>query len=517
MRFRREEIESFHATDYDIDPRTGIVLLRYAFSGSEVQPSAGRRRSGAAHPFNFEERIDLGGPLHLDPAQQRCFEHVVRLLHAVAGTSYYKAAAPGVISIESGSLTPDELEFVKTVYDKGLREFAFKNRLPIPLELEVRARVEQATTPEAGGPAEGLAIPIGGGKDSIVVIEALRDHEPLLVAVNPAPAAHRVAQTAGMGLVCITRSIDSSLAELNRAGALNGHVPITALISLMTVAAGYVHGYDTTVMALEGSADEATRLLGAAEINHQWSKSSECEHELAKVLAGVAPWIGYGSALRDLSELEISGCFAELPQYHEVFRSCNRAFSLTDPIDGWCNRCPKCRFVYLMLATALGRKEMVGIFGSDLLGDPEQADGFCQLLDLDRKPFECVGTRSESIEALSELAASAEWAESVVVGAMKRSLGPGDASSAVSRARAPQRRSPQQVLQTVRAAAESIIVARSASRSGTRSGTRTGAGSAGGSVAGSAAGSAGGSVAGSAATRSSHAEPPMARGRIRSA
>ena len=122
MRFRREEIESFHATDYDIDARTGTVLLRYAFS-------AGSSPTGPPNPLAFEERIHLGGPLHLDAGQQGSFEHLVRLLHAVAGTSYYKAAAPPIVSIDSGPLTSSELLFVHHVYDKGLREFAYKNGL----------------------------------------------------------------------------------------------------------------------------------------------------------------------------------------------------------------------------------------------------------------------------------------------------------------------------------------------------------------------------------------------------
>ena len=109
------------------------MLLRYAFSGLD------RTGPGAGDLVEFEERIDLGGPVHLDREQERPFEHLVRLLHAVAGTSYYKAAAPGIVSIESGSLTPDELVFVHDVYDKGLREFAYKNGLPIPMQVEVRA------------------------------------------------------------------------------------------------------------------------------------------------------------------------------------------------------------------------------------------------------------------------------------------------------------------------------------------------------------------------------------------
>ena len=177
-----------------------------------------------------------------------------------------------------------------------------------------------------------------------------------------------------------------------------------------------MHGYSTTVMALEGSADEATRLVGGTEVNHQWSKSTECESELRDVLAGIAPGIGYGSALRSLSELEIGRCFSALAPYHHIFRSCNRAFSLSNPVDGWCNNCPKCRFVYLTLATSMNREEIVAIFGSDLLGSAEQVDGFRDLFDMERKPFECVGTRSESIAAFKELLVSPVWSSSVVVG-----------------------------------------------------------------------------------------------------
>jgi UDP-N-acetyl-alpha-D-muramoyl-L-alanyl-L-glutamate epimerase len=463
MRFRREEIKSFHATDFDFDPRTGTVLLRYAFEDL----ARGR--------ITFEERIDLGGPLRLDQRQERAFERIVRLIHAAAGTSYYKAAAPPVVSVDSGPLTPSERRFVEDLYDKGLREFAFKNSLPVPLPVEVRAEAAEDGQetgdgePGDGGtgdgdPPEGLGIPIGGGKDSIVVVEALRELKPILIGVNPAPASRRVADVAGLELVSVGRTLDPLLFELNETGALNGHVPITAVVSLIAVAAGYVHGYSTTVLALEGSSDEATRLVGDIEVNHQWSKSTECEVEIANALRAISPGIRYGSVLRGLSELEIGRCFAKLSQYHHIFRSCNRAFSLSGAVDGWCNDCPKCRFVYLTLATSMSRDELVGIFGADLLGSADQVDGFRDLFDTERKPFECVGTRSESIAAFEELFSSPVWSRSVVVEQVKSFLPAGrqpverqpaerqDESSTLRSGSG----SGEDVLRTVRRAADSI-------------------------------------------------------------
>src|ERR1700722_11698042 len=127
MRFRREEINSFHATDFDVDPETGTLLLRYALEGE----------SGSKTVL-FEERVELGGKLSLNPSQEIAFERLVRLIHAAAGTSYYKAAAPRIVSIDSGPLTASERRFIGDLYDKGLREFAFTNGLPVPLDVELR-------------------------------------------------------------------------------------------------------------------------------------------------------------------------------------------------------------------------------------------------------------------------------------------------------------------------------------------------------------------------------------------
>lgn len=413
MPFHPDQVTRFHLRGYDVEPEAGTVWLRYAFDeGAE----------------EFAERIDFGPrrPGDADPAADAGFERVVRLLHLAAGVSYYKAAAPDVIAVDTGPLSAVERRFVLDLYDKGLREFAWHNGLPLARRLVLEPSgtgVAPGATDPAPAPPAGIGIPIGGGKDSAVVVEALRGERPVLLSVNGHPAAHRVAAAAGLELAVVRRTLDRRLLDLNAEGARNGHVPVTAIVSLIAVAAGYRLGYDTTVMALEGSADEPTRTGadggGAVEVNHQWSKSSEFERSLTAVLAdSVGPGVRYRSVLRDTDELTIAACFAALPRYHRAFVSCNRAFTQGGTADGWCGDCPKCRFVYLALATAMAPADLVPVFGRDLLADAGQVEGFRDLFEEGRKPFECVGTRHESLVAMARLGRSSVWADRPVVRAL---------------------------------------------------------------------------------------------------
>ncbi len=457
MRFNPDQIERFRLTALDVDVERGVVDLGYALDDD----------------WTFTERVSFGPRrAGVGPELDDGFGRVARLLHLAAGVSYYKAAAPAVLAVETGPLTDLERRFVVELYDKGLREFAWHNGLPLERRLTVDAPPPSppggapAPAPGRGGvtaPPARIAVPVGGGKDSAVVAEALRDRDPVLLSVNGHPAARRVAEAAGLELAVVERALDPALLELNDQGARNGHVPITAIVSLVAVAAGFRIGYDTTVMALEGSADEPTRVAqrdgrpaagsgaasavtgsgaasavtgsgaasavtgtGAASgaagvaVNHQWSKSSEFEAVLTAALAGaVGPAVRYRSVLRDAGELDIAAAFATMPRYHRAFLSCNQAFGRSGR-DGWCGACPKCRFVYLALATAMPPDRLAGIFGRDLLRDATQAEGFRDLLEEDRKPFECVGTRAESLAAIAELAGDRAWADAAVV----RSLAP---------------------------------------------------------------------------------------------
>ena len=407
-RFEPESFRTFRVVDREYDAAERRVTLRYALDDEVV----------FTETLTFESATgDLPEPSGAG------FDRALLHLHVAAGTSYYKTAAPPEVVIEGEQLTEAELAFHHHLYDDGLREFAVTNGLPVPRPVTVTsggtigASVQGPSVALGNNLRPGLVVPIGGGKDSMVLIEAVRHRRPRLFAVNPHPLVLELAVEAGLELLVVRRRLDPGLAELHRSGALNGHVPVTAIVSLIASVGAFVHGYDTIAMAVERSASEETVMVDGVPVNHQYSKSRELELLLAELLsATVSTDLTYGSGLRPYSELAISKAFAGLTRYHSTFCSCNTAFRQdAGPGDRWCGNCPKCRFVGLMLAPFVGRETLTAIIGKDLFADPDQVSGFAALMSDDDKPFECVGERRESAVAMRMLAGMPEWRDSVVV------------------------------------------------------------------------------------------------------
>ncbi|MEV5447327.1 RDD family protein, partial [Streptomyces sp. NPDC052644] len=263
---------------------------------------------------------------------------------------------------------------------------------------------------------------VGGGTDSIVSLEALRrgGFDPVPFSVNPNHVIVAVNEASGLPALAARRRLDPVLFDLNAAGARNGHIPVTAINSLIAVATAVLHGLGPVVMSNERSASDPNLIWNGHEINHQWSKGVEAEGLLRAALAGHAGLTEpYFSLLRPLSELHIARLFATIDRYDAVVTSCNAAFKLRDASARWCRDCPKCRFVFLAMAPFMPRERVVGIFGGDLLADETQIPGYRELLGVDgHKPFECVGEVEESVVALSLLAAQDQWRDAPVVRAL---------------------------------------------------------------------------------------------------
>ncbi|WP_051470986.1 hypothetical protein [Patulibacter minatonensis] len=350
---------------------------------------------------------------------------ILDLLHWAAGVSYYKMAAPPEVVCETGAPPPATAELLEALYSEGLGEFAYENRDRldgIPRPTFPRGPARGGKPGDAGQPTRVL-VPVGGGKDSIVALETVRRSglDLALFVVNALPPMHRTAEVAGLPMLEVRRGLPlDDFRRLNGSGALNGHVPITAIISCVALLTAKINGYDAIAIANERSASVGNLVHDGIEVNHQFSKSRRAEGLLRAAAAEALPDVDLFSILRPASELGIARAFAQrYPQYHHAFTSCNRNFH-TDPAlrggQAWCRDCPKCRFVALMLAPHLEPDALAEILGGAILDDDAQYEGFALLTATGgHKPFECVGEEEESLAAIELLAEDPRWRDQRVV------------------------------------------------------------------------------------------------------
>lgn len=366
------------------------------------------------------EKITFPNAPPLDAQRAPAVKAALRLLHLIAGVSYYKAGVPPHIEVESATLDEPTATFLHDVYTHGLAEFAYRNQL----ELQGRVHFEHGDKPRLGPDIElpdSALVAIGGGKDSLVSIELIkRAGMPATVAwVGDSALIERCAERTGLPWLNVGRRIAPELFVYNQSGAWNGHIPVTAINSAILVLAALLYGHDKVIFSNERSASSATLHHQGEAVNHQWSKGWQFEQDFrALVQRQVSPQLQYFSLLRPLSELAVTQRFAQLSDYDDVFSSCNRNFRLLGPApaDRWCGSCPKCHFVFLALAPFMPKPRLLRIFGRNLLDDAAQLQGFAALMEIDdHKPFECVGEADESRAAMAALAQRAEWREDAVV------------------------------------------------------------------------------------------------------
>lgn len=415
-RFSRDAIRSFRFVRCDLDAATGVARLVYAFDGG---------------PELVETVTIPGAPFELDAHRQAAATRALRLLHLIAGVSYYKAAVPEEIRIEGYAIDADTATLLQTIYENGLGEFAYRNGLQLRGRIVFPAVDLPAPAP---APALGLAghalVAIGGGKDSLVSIEALREAgvEQTVAWVGGSQLIAACAARTGLGTMNIGRQLAPELFEYNRSGAWNGHIPVTAVNSAILVLAAVLHGMDQVVFSNERSASYGSMIEGTGEVNHQWSKGWAFEQAFGDhVQRHVAADLHYYSLLRPLSELAVARQFARTDRYDQHFSSCNRNFHILGerPVQRWCGVCPKCHFVFLALAPFMPKPRLVGILGRNLLDDEAQAAGYDALLEYhDHKPFECVGEGQESRAAMAALAQRPEWREDELVERFAREIQP---------------------------------------------------------------------------------------------
>ncbi len=390
-----KQYSTFHFSGYSWNHHAGKISLKYSLDKE----------------IFFEELIFLPEPISDERLKEKEWEieRLLFALHIVGGVSYFKTCLPRAMKIESGELSQQEAQFWNTVYEKGLGEFFFKNNIDFRGLVNFPAtRAKPILAPAmrrkpVENPLRRILVPIGGGKDSMVTIELLRKTgvDLTLLRLEPHPIIDELSHAAGLPMMTVRRQLSPVLFDLNAAGALNGHVPITAYVSILSALCAVLYDFDGVAMSNERSANVGNVEYKGQMVNHQWSKSVEFERMFRKYLTdAVVTNTEYFSAVRPYSELKIAQMFSMYPEYFERVTSCNKNWKIIEEQRSdkrWCGTCPKCAFVFACMAAFLDKEDLVTMFGANLFDEESLVPLFEELLGIKNfKPFECVGTPEET-------------------------------------------------------------------------------------------------------------------------
>lgn len=383
---RSRDVFSFDS--YSFDKASKILLLHY---------SIGDLSFTERYRFDFE----------FAEYNQGLFERAVHLLFFVAGVSYFKTYVPPRV-VSKVPIGKELAEFLGQTYQKGLGEFFYVNNLDPKTPIHFPVDLFDDTPMQPATPTnDGLVIGLGGGKDSLVSVELLKQSgKPISTwSLNHRKQLEPLVKRIGLPHYWVEREWDDKIGQLvKHEGALNGHVPISAIIAAVGAIVCILSGNRDHVVSNEQSANEPTLQYRGMAINHQYSKSQEFERLFQKILHHqVGDATRYYSLLRPLSELRVAELFAThgFDKYHDVFSSCNRAFVKDSPGLFWDGSCSKCAFVYLILAPFVDEAALQDVIGHNLLLDESLAATYRQLLGISGdKPLECVGEIKESRAAM---------------------------------------------------------------------------------------------------------------------
>ena len=311
--------------------------------------------------------------------------------------SYWKLACPRKVYITPFRLSEEQIKWWKKLYFNGLGEFFYLNGIKENVDdfMEIICESDISLNKINIPLSDATLVPVGGGKDSVVTLELLKNKLPVIpLIINPRGATNECVKVAGFSeeqVAVIKRTLDSTMLRMNNEGFLNGHTPFSAMLAFYTLLIGFATNSKYIALSNESSANEPT--VPDSEINHQYSKSIAFENDFRYyVNKYISSDIEYFSFLRPLNEIQIASLFSRNKDYYMVFKSCN-AGSKTD---SWCGKCPKCLFTYLIMSPFISQEDLINIFGKDLLNDNDLRPILKQLKgEADVKPFECVGTIEE--------------------------------------------------------------------------------------------------------------------------
>ncbi len=365
--------------------------------------------------LKFTEKIFLSEQIS-SSVNSVLLNKVLESLHLILGISYFKMYCPKKIIIPY-RLSKAQADFWNTIYTKGLGEFFYKNKINfrnlINFPYVDKPNIQLRQLDEAK--KNRSLVGIGGGKDSIVAIELLKKEKKLfdglILETGLSMIQQNVAKISEVNFFIVKKQLDEKLFQISK-NVYNGHVPFSAIFAFIALLVSVIYDYSSIITANEKSSSFGNVVYLGEEINHQWSKSEEFEGLFKNyVREFITPSIDYYSVLRKYSEMDIARMFIQHKKYFTVFSSCNKNFRIKEKTNKrWCGECPKCAFVFIILAAHLQKAEVIEIFRKNLLDDVDLIPLYKDLTGKGTmKPFECVGTFEESQQALKMIKDKGEF------------------------------------------------------------------------------------------------------------
>jgi tRNA(Ile)-lysidine synthase TilS/MesJ len=396
----------YESYSYEISGKNLKVFFNFKISGIVFKPEI------------IIENVDLR---LIKKAGDDALNNLIFNLGLMEIPSYWKTTCSPQIVIKAGFLTGEQIIWWKNLIINGMGQFFYENKIDWRKKNFLKISCLKKSLPSrvySGKLENKYLVPFAGGRDSIVTLESLKKQKKKisLFTVNPIEKIQRTVKVSGIkSQIIVRRKIDKTLLDLNKKGYLNGHTPFTGLLSFLSVLCAVIFNCKNIAFSNEKSANEGNVEYLGKTINHQWAKSSEFEKMFrAYSKKYLAKDINYFSYLRKYTELEISEMLAKYPQYFSVFSSCNAGMRINakgtlQAKERWCGKCPKCLFVFLSLYPFLKEKDLLKIFGKNLFEDKSLLYLLKQLVgEKGIKPFECVGTKKETLLALRLAAKKAE-------------------------------------------------------------------------------------------------------------
>ncbi len=390
----REKYPKFIYNDYKITEEEDRIVIEYHFEIENLT--------------KFNPRIEiLKKNFKFNKINSNEVKNIVFNLGMVEAISYFKSTCSPQFFIKCGKLDAFQESWFKKLYYLGLGEFRFINNIKIEQNklVEFISIGEEIEVKQNDDKFSGCVIPVGGGKDSNVTMDLLKNYknDSLVFMIGGKKVSKECAKVAGYTdeqIIEVKRIIDKNLLNLNKQGFFNGHTPFSAIVAFISYLCSYMLGKKYIALSNEDSANETN--VDGENINHQYSKTIEFENDFREYARKyLKADIEYFSMLRPISELQIAMLFSRIENFHTIFKSCNVG-SKSEPWV-WCCDCPKCLFVYTILSPFLYKEKLINIFGEDLFEKENLLKTFVELCGYgETKPFECVGTYSEIRFAISK-------------------------------------------------------------------------------------------------------------------